>query len=52
VLGSAHVQAAPLDVRGDDRSAAWWSRLGAGAAAGRHAAVVVSTAAMRSQLHS
>jgi len=40
----------PLDARDDEQFAAWYSTLRAGASAGRHAPVVVSATAIRSQL--
>jgi len=39
-----------LDARDDEQFAAWYAALRAGAAAGRHAPVVTSAAALRSQL--
>ncbi|WP_375425460.1 GNAT family N-acetyltransferase [uncultured Friedmanniella sp.] len=44
------LQIVPVDARDDGRFTVWYSALRAGATAGRHAPIVVSATAMRSQL--
>ncbi len=44
------VRITPLDARDDDRFAAWYAALRAGASAGRHAPLVVAATALRTQL--